>query len=138
MNKLTCGELFDAVVNQLLQGGPTLDFYIGFVAGHAEKIHLGAALASVFRPPEEWSARAAHAIGSVCGIYGLYHKRLHTNRGVEIWIFREHWVGSAITAMGQINEDEPPWHQMRAWLTGVKPSDVDIRYHERYRHERQV
>lgn len=131
MTKTTGGPLFDQVIHKFCHDGISLEFYAGFVAGHAEKIWMGAVSASMFRPPAVHTGFAITAVKAMCDVYGLHWMVLETKRGDEIWMFRDLWVKDEIADLGTLEENSPLWHVYRARLTGVPASEIDTTFHER-------
>lgn len=125
-----CGPLFDKVLNGVGEEHSTY-FYRGFIAGHAEKLWLGACAASMFRPPPEKMTMAEDVVHDVAKIYGLHWRTLRTHEGTEIWLYKDAWVHDALQRMSEIPENSTGWHWMRGHLCGIPSAQIDHEFHRR-------
>lgn len=132
--KATCGPLFEKV-RDLMNPICFRDFYMGFVTGHAEKVWMGAAKASMFRPPTDRWDSVMWCILHAKKIYDLHHEFVETSRGDEIWLYRDKDVESKLWWLGELvkkgRENTPEWHEIRGRLTGVPENLIDRKFHER-------
>lgn len=97
-------------------------FWLGFVAGQAEKVWLGVCPAAMFRPDATEYEDRCNQVALVAAEYGLSV----TTVDDEIWIHREDYdVGKWVTV--PINSAD--YHRLRAQACGI--SDIDEDYHQR-------
>lgn len=135
-DKVTCGVLHQQAMQHFAPGAPLAPvpsaFAAGFFAGQCEKVYLGACPGAMFRPPAEWCPWVEEALTWLCTLYGLHWTAL----GREYWVHRDSdTFNDALLYLGRLLreglENTPEWHQERAWMCGIPPSQVDPRFHER-------
>ena len=126
MSNETCKPLYLRLRDALTESKQP--FAMGFAAGQAEKVYLGACKAAMFRPDAEERELLWHALAVVCEAYGL--ERRESPVDGELWIFRSAnaWL---LDRMLEIEPDSSGWHIWRAFMCGIPREEVDPRFHER-------
>lgn len=140
MNKINFGVKMDNVVGkktEILRNryGTTPEtakaFAFGFATGQAEKVHLGACQACMFRPDLESFEWYVTEVAEIAKCFGLKVTVLDSRcpeTPREIWLHREGVeVGKWVTH--ETNSEE--WHRLRAEVCGIPMSEVDKEYHLR-------
>lgn len=106
-------------------------FARGFMAGQAEKVHLGVCPACMFRPAEEnldWTLSDAREIAEVYGLEVAVLDSFCPQTPKEIWLHRKgfvigEWLRQPLNSYS--------WHHYRAAACGIPLEDVDSGYHLR-------
>lgn len=137
--KETCGTLYYRARKFFTDDDleKTKLFSAGFVTGEAEKVHLGACQAAMFRPSADRLDWMAGICGRVCLEYDLGLSTLDTARGRELWIYRasDSFALDRLHQLGEmVRSDEvntPRWHAIRGLLCGVPASELDVEFHKR-------
>lgn len=140
----TCGELYTQIITWALEryaDNPLAMFACGSIAGQAEKVYLGACLATMVRPAEEYRSLVCEIAGQVARIYGLDYEIITPGGSLEVWVIR--WTSGSRALIGEISRMATQdmhawdarawtaWHGMRAKLCGVPMEAVDCDYHLR-------
>lgn len=102
----------------------------GFCHGQAEKVHLGACTAAMFRPNKEYYSLQMEIVLDMARRFNLAVHVIHAAAGDEIWMSRHENIGE-IAEMIRWNENSPEWHTIRGSLCGVSPDELDFMFHTR-------
>lgn len=125
--KSTCVNYYiDAIKKYASTDAEYWAFAAGFCHGQAEKVHLGACRAAMFRPSAETAARLVTIVVDTCFRFGLVWQRI----GEETWICRPKNIELVRTLL-DFESNSSLWHKQRAWLCGVPEHEVDEKFHER-------
>ena len=132
-SKETCGVIFSRCLKKLTDGetNPVKLFCAGHLTGNAEKIYLGACLASMSRPsPEyhEWLLQCAIVLSSEYGLEVTMFERPEIAE--EIWIHKPE-AKNSLTRLTQLEYNSLEWHCTRGWLCGIPIEDIDPEFHLR-------
>lgn len=136
-NKPTCGELYKKAIGQYRLSELEREiFAMGFVAGQAEKVYLGASPAAMFRPSDAFTNRLRGIVDDMCKVYGLYVVTNHYDdpRPRESGSVTEFWISRTYKTLSRMQDwpvNSPQWHAHRAMLCGIPIEECDIRFHER-------
>ena len=106
-------------------------FAVGFAAGQAEKVYLGACKAAMFRPAAENLEWYTGELKKIVDIFGLVMVPQTTGcleTPWEIWIHRP---DTQIGAWLDHETNSPEWHRLRAEACGIPQDEVDVNYHLR-------
>ena len=143
-SRLTCGALQQRLwetflTGSLMEAAPDIaygTFAVGFMAGQAEKVLLGACKAFMIRPAPDWWAWAKEAMMLVCAHYGM---NLYISRDEgELWGCGNFSVLQHVHATLKCEEkNSPGWHQLRGILCGIPASALDQEYHQREGYEQR-
>lgn len=131
----TCGQLFMDAFNHLTTSeSQQIGFKMGFLAGLAEKVYMGACPAACIRPNLGELQIMTHAAKAIATVYDLELATFSIGEdyGIELWMFRtEAEMNKGIKQMSEANINGSFWHSLRAQLCGISPFDVDLNFHER-------
>ena len=147
--KTTCGPIYRKVREMVMDDIPVMDipktnrmFALGFVAGQAEKVYLGAASAAMFRPTSSVGREFLLTwVRAIAKQYGLHFRILEymdpdgeiTEEILEYWVLRNDnsiWMFEAMKDR-RIIPNSPAWHHCRGDLTGVPDREIDEGFHLR-------
>ena len=104
-------------------------FAAGFVCGEAEKVHLGACRAAMFRPAPENEAMLVEVVTTACRIYGLGFFRIEYDGRIEVWIGRG--IAKKFWRLTGRKPDSRAWHWLRGRWCGIPWRRIDLRFHLR-------
>lgn len=134
----TCGTLQQQLwktflTGSLMEAAPDIaygTFAVGFMAGQAEKVILGACQAFMIRPAPDWWTWAKEAMALTCTHYGM---KLYIARDEgELWGCANFSVLQRVHAtLKREEKNSPRWHQLRGTLCGIPASILDQNYHQR-------
>lgn len=126
--KQTCGVFYREAFLKYGEGNTALEraFAAGFVSGQAEKVHLGACTAAMFRPSEEKRPLIQAILDDVLPRYGLVAQWI----GDEVWISRSESC-QRVRGMLDFVVNSEFWHRIRGKLCGVPHEELDLMFHER-------
>lgn len=138
--KTTCGPLFNQCLTQIHDAWlgscfPTDSsglIVAGHALGQAEKIHLGACSAAMFRPSTPilrgWILQVCAILS---GVYSLEISVFEREEiADEIWIHTPE-SRHLISRLAHIEYNSQEWHTLRGKLCGVPPSQIDCEFHLR-------
>ncbi len=150
----TCGQLFMEVVDKFCLKWEThkmqlFSFKLGFLAGLAEKVYMGACPAACIRPKcgeMKMMEQAAREISEIYGLsWGVYHLSDEFSDykggyfGSEIWLFRnDEGRNLAFEHLDGTVKNSPEWHELRGKLCGMSVLEVDLKFHERAGYDKRT
>ena len=125
----TCGVLYREALEHYIAMDPerVRMFTAGFCTGQAEKVHLGACKAAMFRPSAENREMLLEVLIDIAERYVLC---IVTTKD-EIWIARRE-NAELVRKMKAIQENSPEWHEFRGMLCGVPAEEIDRQFHHRH------
>ena len=131
--KVSCGVLYRRVLEAFgVHAEKEVQMFAsGFVCGQAEKIHLGACEAAMFRPSEENHHIVDQAVEKACAIYGLKSFTLTYDGRFEVWICRTRYFPEMESDLTEKELNSPEWHRLRGLLCGVSVMEIDANFHKR-------
>lgn len=112
-------------------------FALGMASGEAEKVHLRACPAAMFRPAAEdfdWLLEGVVLIGANYGL-DVWPFLYEVADGVvvrEVWmVSNDPWPQLLFQSMKAVKVNTPEWHRLRAVLCGIPEDRVDPEFHKR-------
>ncbi len=130
-DKKTCGDFYLEGLQSFtaMESESVRLFAAGFVSGQAEKVHLGACKAAMFRPSEDRWRMIMAIVEEVCRRYEL----VVFEAGIgEIWICRDMDVWKELLDLhAHVGRNSATWHRRRAEMCGINPAMIDENFHER-------
>lgn len=132
----TCGPLYKEGLEEFTAMDQKLIpvYAAGFISGQAEKIHLGACRAAMFRPSSDWFEMVENVAQSVAKRYGLRVSVISTSRGPEIWLCDSEATAAEISLLPTIAENSDTWHWRRGIMCGIPSWSIDPNFHLRTGH----
>lgn len=137
----TCGALFKPLFDRYAGNDPVKvgAFAAGYIIGTAEKIHLGACDAGMFRvgdPHRDWFRVL---LAEIAEHYGLQVVELDYQDTESDQIIRELWLCRDELEVELVREfpdmiggvNGPAWHRWRGLMCGVPGHAIDENFHKR-------